>query len=486
MVEKKSREILNTVLTASDPDVLAEYSSDLSFTPRIEPKLIFKPSDADEVQKIIKWANDEMTPLVPVSSGPPHLRGDTVPSVVDSVIVDLSGMKNVIRVDRRNRVVMIEPGVTFNQLIPQLEKEGLRLNLPLLPRKNKSVIGSMLEREPVIMPLYQWDALDPLTCIEVIFGTGDMFRTGSAAGPGSLEEQWAAKQAQVNPMGPGQTDFARVMQGAQGTMGIVTWSTVRCELIPSIQKPYFATTNNLDTLTEFVYRLLWLKLVDECLILNNISLAAIITDSPEECNKVKDNLPEWILFFTLAGFEYFPEERLAYQEKQMVNAAKLLDIRPVDYIAGVSADNLLNILKNPSEDPYWKLRYKGNFQDIFFITTMNKTPEYVVIMNQISKKHSLPTSDLSVYIQPMVQGTSCHCEFNMFYASNEPTEVNRIKALNTDATKEMMNAGAFFNRPYGEMITMAYNKDPETVAALKKIKSIFDPNGVMNPGKLCF
>jgi hypothetical protein len=42
------------------------------------------------------------------------------------------------------------------------------------------------------MPKYHWDIGDPLACVEVIFGTGDMFRTGAAAGPGSLEEQWAA------------------------------------------------------------------------------------------------------------------------------------------------------------------------------------------------------------------------------------------------------------------------------------------------------
>ena len=486
MVEKKLEDILNTSTVIDNADVLAEYSGDLSFTPRVEPKLILKPRNAEEVQKVVQWANDELAPLVPVSSGPPHIRGDTIPSVVDSLIVDLSEMTNVIRVDRRNRVAMIEPGVAYGQLVPQLEKEGMRLNLPLLPRSNKSVIGSALEREPVIMPLYQWDALDPLTCIEVIFGTGDMFRTGSAAGPGSLEDQWAAKQAQVNPMGPGQTDFARVVQGAQGTMGIVTWSTIRCELIPTIQKPYLAVTDNLDALTAFVYRLLWLKLVDECLILNNCNLAAILTDNHEEYEKMKNSLPEWILFFSLAGFEYFPEERLAYQEKQMADAAEALDIRPVQNIAGIDANNLLNILSKPSGEPHWKQRNKGNSQEIFFLTTMNKTAEYVDIMNEISGKHGYPASDIGVYIQPMVQGTSCHCEFSLFYNPNEPTEVDMIKTLSNDVIGALMNAGAFFNRPYGEMARMAYEKDPETLAALKKIKSIFDPNGIMNPGKLCF
>ena len=70
-------------------------------------------------------------------------------------------MKKIIIVDRARRVAMVEPGVTFGELIPAAEKEGLRLNMPLLPRKSKSVVGSMLEREPVIMPKYQWDISDP-------------------------------------------------------------------------------------------------------------------------------------------------------------------------------------------------------------------------------------------------------------------------------------------------------------------------------------
>jgi hypothetical protein len=164
---------------------------------------VVKPKNADDIQKIVNLANETLTPLVPVSSGPPHFRGDTVPGIGGAVIMDLGRMKKVIRVDRLHRVAMVEPGVTFEELIPAVEKEGLRLNIPLLPRKSKTVIGSMIEREPVIMPKYQWDISDPLACIEVVFGTGDMFRTGQAAGPGTVEEQWAAGGAQKEPQGPG-------------------------------------------------------------------------------------------------------------------------------------------------------------------------------------------------------------------------------------------------------------------------------------------
>jgi hypothetical protein len=336
------------------------------------------------------------------------------------------------------------------------------------------------------MPLYQWDAIDPLTCIEVIFGTGDLFRTGSAAGPGTLEEQWNAKQAQVNPMGPGQTDFARVVQGAQGTMGIVTWATVRCELIPSLQKPYLIGAPKLEKLSDFIYRLMWLKIADECLLLNSSSLAAILAKNPAEYNSLRGSLPAWLLFFCLAGYEYFPEERIQYQEKEMVEAAQKLGIEPTSAISGLSAYELLRMLARPSEEPYWKLRYKGACQDIFFLTTLDRVPKFVNVMYGIAEQNGYPTSDIGIYVQPMVQGTSCHCEFNLFYDPNNKKEAARIQELYTQAGEALMNAGAFFSRPYGALADLAYRRDGETTAALKKVKQIFDPNNIMNSGKLCF
>jgi hypothetical protein len=158
----------------------------LSFVNSIRPDCIVKLRNAADAEKIVKLARETQTPLVPISSGPPHFRGDTVPSVGGAVIIDLSGMKKIIRVDRINRTALFEPGVTFGELIPAVVNEGLRINMPLLPRQTKSVTASMLEREPVIMPTYHWDIADPLQCVEVVFGTGDRFRTG-APGVGRLK-----------------------------------------------------------------------------------------------------------------------------------------------------------------------------------------------------------------------------------------------------------------------------------------------------------
>src|SRR5512137_2957591 len=91
--------IVGTGNVLDSQDILEEYSSDLSFVPQRRPRCVVRPGTADEVMRIVKWANETMTPLVPVSSGPPHFRGDTVPAMGGSVIIDLSRMKKIIRID---------------------------------------------------------------------------------------------------------------------------------------------------------------------------------------------------------------------------------------------------------------------------------------------------------------------------------------------------------------------------------------------------
>ncbi len=488
MIDGKEALIKIVGITSVSDDLkhLDEYSKDESFIHPSKPAYVVKPKNVDELQLLVKWANETLTSLVPVSSGEPHFRGDSVPSTSGAVIVALSGMRTILRVDRKNRVAMIEPGVTFGELQAELEENGLRLNMPFLPRNRKSVVGSVLEREPVIMPKYHWDIVDPLACTEVIFGNGDIYRTGAAAGPGTVEEQWNSGGAQKSPADP-IVDWVRLIQGAQGTMGIVTWATIRCELIPSLEEPFMVGSSGLSNLCELIHWLVRLRLADECLVLNNANLARILGKQwPGGYQDLRDILPPWVLFFCIAGYEYFPEEKVAYQIERMTDMAKRAGVEPVKALGGISAPVLLNILRRPSEDPYWKLRAKGSCHDIFCLATYDKLPELVKVMNEVADKYGYPISDMGIYLQPIVQGTSYHCEFNLFFDPSDPEGVNNLKKLSSHAVQSLMDKGAFFSRPYGTWADMVYERDTETTASLRKIKGIVDPNNIMNPRKLCF
>ena len=96
------------------------------------------------------------------------------------------------------------------------------------------------------------------------------------------------------------------------------------------------------------------------------------------------------------------------------------------------------------------------------------------------------SADVGVYIQPIVQGTSCHVEFILPYDPEDDVEVTRMQNLFEDASLDLIRGSAFFSRPYGAWAEHVYARNADVVTALKKVKDIFDPNQVMNPGKLCF
>ena len=480
-------DIIGKQRVISKPEVLDGYSHDNSFTAPMRPRLVVQPRDVDEVQKIVMWANETKTPLVPVSSGEPRFRGDTVPSVPEAVIVDLSGMNDIIRIDRRNRMVIIEPGVTYAQLQPALAEQGLRLSTPLLPRQSKSVVASLLEREPRLVPKYSYTLPEPLRCLEVVWGNGEILRTGEAGGyyP-TLEQQWEMGLAQVFSGGPGQVDYYRLVSGAQGSMGIVTWASVKCEILPKVHKFFFTPADDLKDLIECASRLLRVRLGDEFLVLNRANLAAILSGDADEIQALKDTLPPWAIVMGIAGRDLFPEEKVDYQERDTRDVVQQSGLELLPAVSGITGDQVMSALLNPSPEPYWKLIYRGACQDIFFMTTLDKTPGFVDTVFATADALQYEVSDIGIYLQPQHQGTSCHCEFNLPYDPGNKLETERVSELLETCSEALIRQGAYFSRPYGIWADMVYNRDAANKQMIRTIKGIFDPNNILNPGRLCF
>ncbi|MFC1591095.1 FAD-binding oxidoreductase [Thermodesulfobacteriota bacterium] len=498
MAEKKDEliKIVGAENVLSDPATLDVYSRDHSFVTPRTPLLVLTPGNADEVQAIVKWANQAKTPLVPVSSGQPHFRGDSVPGAEGAVIVDLSRMNRIIMMDRRNRVTIVEPGVTFSQLQPALAKEGLRLSMPLQPRSTKSVLGSLLEREPIMNPRYAWSLNEPLRCIESVMGNGEMFRTGELAGAGVststreeaklipieelMERRKKTQDTALYQYGPGQFNYHKLVSAAQGTMGIITWASLRCEVLPKVQKFFLVPADGLENLIGFAYKLLRIRFHDELLLVNSSSLASILG---EETGKT---LSPWTLFLGVAGRDVLAEERVAFLEQDIADIAQQSGVCLEPEIPGATGAQVADAVLTPSAEPYWKVRARGGCQDIFFLTTLNRVPEFVRTMHAAAEAAAYAPSDIGVYIQPTHLGTSCHVEFSLPFDPNDESETAKMQELFAGASEELSKQGAFFSRPYGAWADLAYGRNAEHTKISRKLKGIFDPNGILNPGKLCF
>ncbi len=118
---------------------------------------------------------------------------------------------------------------------------------------------------------------------------------------------------QADPKGPGQTDFFRLLTGAQGTFGVVTWAAVRCDLVPVAHEYLFAAAAELDELVDFVYRLDRIRLGDEVFVVNDAYLARLLEAHGAAVDRAA--LPAWTLVLGLGGREHFAAERVAVQKK---------------------------------------------------------------------------------------------------------------------------------------------------------------------------
>jgi FAD/FMN-containing dehydrogenase len=366
-----------------------------------------------------------------------------------------------------------------------LAKEGMTLSTSLAPRSTKSVLTSVLELEPRLNPRHQWAYMDPLRCMQVVWGDGTKMLTGEAGmGDPDLEKQWKAEKRQQQPTGPAQFDFPRMLTAAQGTMGIVTWASLKCELLPQVHKLNFVSASRVNALLDMFYRILKLRFADQLMIMNNTYLANLLGKSRDQISDLRNILPAWMSLIGIAGSSILPEERVAGQELDIAEIAQQFGLKTTPSVSGANGIETLKALINPSPEPYWKLNYKGNFQDIFFVTTLDKTPQFIEAMYRLAEEYKYPSSDIGVYIQPQHAGTSVHCEFNLPYDPENKQESKRINDYFLRASQELSQMGAFYSRPYGVWSRLQFNKDAQTTITLKKLKGIFDPNGIMNPGKL--
>ena len=269
---------------------------------------------------------------------------------------------------------------------------------------------------------------------------------------------------------------------------------VQIQPLPTLTKAKFITTDRAEDAIEPIYKILRRRIGYECLLLNNISLAAILTENwPKQFAELRATLPPWTTILVLGGLKYRPDERIAYQENALneIMASYFPGLKARDTLPGLPAveKRIPEMLLRPwpKDKTYWKHAYKGGCVDLVFMTTLDWVERFIPAVNEVAARHQYPVSDIGCYIQPVENGRACQVEFDFYYNPQDEAEVERIRGLYADAAAAVFERGAWFSRPYGSAVTdMVYKKYGEYVATVKRYKKLFDPNCIMNPGTLCF
>ena len=468
--------IVGSEYISDAPDILERYSRDYSLVQPRRPRCVVYPKSTGEVQAVIEYANKHLIPVTPRSSDI-SFYGASIPSQ-GGILLDLTRMNKILEIDEKDRKEKVEPGVTWAQVQEELEKHGMMVCNPLLPHPLKSVLTSSMEREPMLICKTEYNGT--FLTAEVVLGSGEMFWTGTAVAKGM--------RGQSNPdaflLG------TRTFEGSQGTLGVATWANIKAERLPAKDKLFFVPFERIEDLVEPIYRIQRLMLGNECFVLNNFNLAAILAGKGiGDFEALRETLPPWILILCLSGLRRFPEGRIEYEEEALMKVASEFDFKPSLSVAGIAGleETVLNMLRKPwSGDGYWKFNYKGSCHDVFFHTTLNRVPEFTGAMDGVAIKYGYPSRDIGFYLQPIERARICHCQYSFHCDPDNAKDVERVRNLYLEASALAISKGGIFTTPYGPWADMVYRRAATYSAVMKVIKNTLDPNNIMNPGKLCF
>jgi hypothetical protein len=320
--------------------------------------------------------------------------------------------------------------------------------------------------------------------MEVVFGNGDIFRTGEAAGPRSLEENRQAGAALTNPLGPGQTDIFRLIQGSKGTYGCVGWISMQCDFIPTTRIVHLINSNSLEPLVEFSYATIRRRLVDEIFIINDNLFKTLFPS-------VSKNLARFILIYAINGYDLLPEEKIGYQVEDCAEILGTLGLRASNDLGGVKQQDIEPLLDGHTADPHPKYSQNTVAIDTFYVTTLDRVQKHVAAVDYILRNHQFPSTRLNLYVQPVIQARAAHLEFSLLadkpvLGKKLPTSYQSVGKISKEIAQFAVSNGGFFSRPYKSVKEFAFAGHEDYANSLRKIKKIFDPDAILNKGELCF
>ncbi|MBD3230543.1 MAG: FAD-binding protein [Candidatus Lokiarchaeota archaeon] len=468
------KELVGESNVSTDSFELSKYSRDFNCS-GTNPDIIVSCHNKEQIKQVLLLANENVIPITPKSSEIDYY-GASIPSY-GGILLNLQEMNEIKVIDTSsNRYATVEPGVTFEQLQKELDEKGFCVMMPLGVSCKNSILSTYLERTPLLsgpVPILSngWQCIFDM---DILLPNGQNFHTGS----GEATPQYK----NLTPHGITGPDFSRVFTAAQGTMGIVTEMSVKIKRKFPFESIFMVVSDKNDLL-ETVGKLKKLDIGKECLIISALNLASILSQDFDHLDELLEILPDWTMVLRLTGYD---------EDELNVNLADLNDFKLTNAINTLQIiteiENFEEIFLNEFKLPNRLINYryyKGHCRTLSFYTEADRINEFDKQVEYLADGYNYLKSDLYGYIMPIEQGRVYYYEYNFHSDPSSPEDLYRIEKLYQDACEIVVNNGGIIDRPYGSfLVNLIYSKSSEYYENLLSIKSWFDPNNILNPGKI--
>ena len=206
------------------------------------PDAVVHPANADEVSAVLKLANRSGFPVFPRGAGS-GFTGGSLPKAGGVVLV-VTRMDRILRIDTENLIAEVEPGVVTEQFQQAVEKLGLFYPPDPASLKFSTLGGNVAENAGGPRCVKYGVTRDFVMGLEVVLPTGEIIRTGS--------ETYKAVVGY---------DMTRLLCGSEGTLGVITKIIFKLLPLPEAKKTMLTIFDSIDGAAKAVSTIIGAKII---------------------------------------------------------------------------------------------------------------------------------------------------------------------------------------------------------------------------------
>lgn len=416
------------------------------------PDLVVFPSSANEVSQILILANKLHFPVIPRGQGS-GLTGGSVP-VKGGVVLTFTRMNKILEIDTKNLVAIVEPGVITFVFQEEVAKHGLFYPPDPASYKYSSIGGNVAECSGGPNSMKYGVTRDYVLGLEVVKATGEIIATGVKTMKGVVGY-----------------DLTRLLVGSEGTLGVITKIILKLIPAPEAKATILALFKKVEDTAEAVSGIVAAKIVPSTI--EFMDRASIRCSEQANPMGIQEDI-EGLLLIEIDG-NADSIQSLAEKIKTVLiehNAAEV------------------TLTQDPSEaDKLWQARrvvsqatYNLNpvkiAEDV--VVPRSNIPKLIRFLEEMGKKYGLPilsfghAGDGNFHVSLMIKDT--------------PEDYTKAHKAVEEIFSETIRLGGTLSGEHGigtsKAPYLSMELSTEVIETMKSIKRVFDPNNILNPGKI--
>jgi D-lactate dehydrogenase (cytochrome) len=426
--------------------VLDLHAGDLSYHPRKPPDIVAFPRTSQEVAKVVAWANEQRVPVVPFGAGT-SLEGHVIP-LRGGISLDLSRMNRVLEVLPADLQARVQPGVLRSELNAAAVEHGLWF--PVDPGADASLGGMAATNASGTTTVRYGGMRANVLALEVVLADGAVIR------PGSRTVKTSAGY-----------DLRSLFVGSEGTLGVITELTLRLHGLPERPVAIRAAFPDVGAACRTAVALVGAGVtVTRCELLDEETLRAVNTHKGTSYPEAPS------LFIELDGADAEVESAREVCGWEGV----------VSFEADATAEGRTRL---------WDARHNAVFAVAagapgkrWFATDvcvpLSVLPDAVEHGRACADRRGIPAAIVA-------HAADGNFHLALMVDPDDPAEVAAAQELSAELVEWALERGGTSTGEHGVgsgKLGFLEREHGDLLPYLRAVKAAFDPNGILNPGKI--